>query len=516
MTDLVYLVELTVYDPAISGTRVLRYCSGRGFATRPSETPANTYYEPGVLQPINFERAAFSRARVMGQGSAGYGVIELANADDALSGLLDYGFDGRSAVVRVGVEGAAYPSGYTTFLSGTMAGVEADATSIKISLRDLTEILDNPIQETLYAGTNSLPSGKEGTADDIKGQVKPLCYGRCYEVAPIQVNTAKLIYQVHDGAIQAIDGVYDNGYAITYGTNRANLAAMEATAPSAGYYDTCLAEGLIRINETPAGRITADVRGDATGSYVNTVGSIVKRILTTKCGVSSGDIDDTSFTALDSAAGYDCGIYIAQDRSRQDVLNELLLSVGAWLAPSRLGVWQVGRLIAPSGTPAASFVDDDIISITREATQDEDRGVPVYRVAVRYKRLWSTYSEQDILGGVDAARKAFLLSEYRTSTADDTSVRTKHLLSPKLERDTLLISSTDADAEAARLLALHKVRRDYVTVTVAIDETLVALDIGSIVQVTTSMFDYDAGRLFYVVGIETDGRAKNLTLQLWG
>jgi hypothetical protein len=155
VSDLIYLVELTAYDPAISATRVLRYCSGEGYTTKPGETPANTYYEPRLKQPVNFERAAFSRARVMGDTSVGTGVIELTGANDDLAALLNYGFDGRSAVVRVGEQTAAYPSGFTTFMSGTMEQVEAKDSTITIRLRDLLEVLDQPLQETLYAGTNT-------------------------------------------------------------------------------------------------------------------------------------------------------------------------------------------------------------------------------------------------------------------------------------------------------------------------------------------------------------------------
>ena len=62
---------------------------------------------------------------------------------------------------------------------------------------------------------------------------------------------------------------------------------------------TCLSPPLIRLGAAPSGRITVDFRGEATGSYPNTVAGIVKRILL-QAGVSSGDIDDASFTALDT------------------------------------------------------------------------------------------------------------------------------------------------------------------------------------------------------------------------
>lgn len=508
----IYLVEIGAHDGATLTT--LRYASGLGTMTLPSETPANAWYAPRLMQPISFKRTMFSNARVTGGATIGIGDIVLNNADYGLASLRDYGIDGRDVVVRLGTQGAAYPGGFTTVLAGTAQQAEVGASKVTIKLRDKLQLLALPLQATLYAGTNALPLGAEGTADDIKGQRKPLLFGRRYQIAPVLVNTAKLIYQFHDGVAQSVDGVYDQGVALTPGTTRANLAAMEATAPAAGAYDTCLSLGLIRLGASPAGRITMDAKGDATGGYVETAAEIVQRILTQRCGISSGDIDSAAVTAL-AAVTYKVGIYVTGEATRQQAVDTVLSAVGGWLAPSRTGIWQMGRLVAPSGAPAYSFTDDDILNLDTQATSDAEAGLPIWRVKLR-GLPYSEIARADLAGAVSEADKARLQQPWREVTASDSSVQTKYLLAPEMVRDTSIQDATDLATEAARLLALHKVRRDFVEARVALTATNAAIDLGAVVRLTTERLGYSSGRDFIVVGIDANASRKRLTLDLWG
>jgi hypothetical protein len=514
--DQEYLVELVAYDPALPGTRTLYFASSPGKATSASDTPAATYFEPRIIEPVNFTRTAFADARVLGGASVGYGELVLNNADQGLSALMDYGLDGRALTVRVGARGGAYPGGYTTFLTGTMEQPEVNAQRATIRLRDKLAIFDLPIQSTKYGGTNSLPAGLDGTSDDLQGKPKPLCFGLCYYLSPPCVNTARLIYQIHDGAIQEVVAVYDMGVALTFNAARADQAALEANAPPAGTYDTCLSLGFIRLGAIPAGAVTCTARGSASGGYVSTVSAIVQRILTSYSGVAGGDVDTASFSALASAAPQEVGIYLPAETTRREAIEALLLSIGAWLAPDRDGQWKIAQLVAPTGTAAATFTDAEIYEIERQATQDPARGLPAYRWTLRWRRHWTVQAADQVAGSVAPGVRAELGQEWRERNATDATVQTKHLLSPPLNRNTLLTSASDAVAEAARLLALHKVRRDYVRVVVDFDAVNAALDLGSIVSVQTDRLGYSAGRLFVVVGITSDGASRRLTLELWG
>lgn len=521
-TDLVYLVEITAYDPDIPGTTTLRYTSGTGMMTRPSETPANAWFDPRLQEPISFRRTMFSNARVTGGGTVGTGDIVLNNQDQALAYLRDLGIDGRDVVVRVGPQGAAYPSGYTTFLTGTAEQVEVGARTVTIRLRDKLQLLAQPVQATLYAGTNAAGSGAEGTADDIKNQRKPLLFGVRDQLTPLLVNAQKRTYQIHDGVLHAINAVYDQGVALTpSGTDRANLAALEAAAIAAGQYDTCKALGLFRLGDKPIGKVTADARGDATGGYVNKPGEIVQRILTQRCGISGGDLDSSSFTTLNAAATMECGLYITGETTRQQAIDQVLASCGGWLNHTRAGLWQVGQLLAPSGSPAFTFTDVEIEALDAVATRDAEAGVPIWRVKLR-GLPYDALARTDLSTSVAEADIPRLLAPWREAVASDASVQTTHLLAGELVRDTAIQDLTALGTEAARVLALHQVRRDYTQAAVWLTQARAAVDLGSLVRLTTTRLGYGSSRDFRVVGIELDsiavgaGRRPQLKLDLWG
>jgi hypothetical protein len=212
--ETLWLAEITVYDPGIPGTTVLRYATGRGHVTGPAETPASTYYDARIAQPAAMSRTAFAAGATQGGSTLGYGDLVLINEDGALDGLLAYGFDGRPITIRRGSPGAAYPSGFPVWLTGTMQQPEVTTSTVTIKLRDRQAELTIPLQPTKYAGTNTPPTGLEGTATDLKGKPKPLLFGKVLNISPPLVNAAKLIYQLHDGAVASVQGVYDKGLAL--------------------------------------------------------------------------------------------------------------------------------------------------------------------------------------------------------------------------------------------------------------------------------------------------------------
>lgn len=202
------LSELTAYDPGLPGTTTLRYATGEGHTTGPAETPANTIYDARIISPADVKRDLFANGGATGRSKIGLGDLILRNADGGLDVLLTYGFSGRDAIMRRGVPKAAYPSGFPTMIAVTMEQPEVQSDNLIIKLRDNQFGLDRPFQPNKYLGNNALPSGLEGTAD-IQGKPKPIALGWVRNAPLVNVNTAKLIFQVTDGAVLSIPGVYD-------------------------------------------------------------------------------------------------------------------------------------------------------------------------------------------------------------------------------------------------------------------------------------------------------------------
>lgn len=471
--ETIYLIEVTDSTAAVH-----RYCSGIGYTSLPSDTPANAHYEPRVEQPGLFRQNMFAVGTTSGNSTGGYGEIVLMNTDGGLDGFVDLGLDGQLCVVKQGNPGTAL-STFAAVITGTVEQCEISWNRVTLRLKDKTIILSTPVQPTHYLGNNSLPAGIEGVAD-LKDKPMPRLYGKCNNVTPICVNTSLLIYQLHDAALNAISGVYDNGVGLVFGADRADNAALQATAPASGGFDTCLAEGLFRLGSTPAGTITADaVQGAAAAN--RTAGQIIKSLAVEKLGAAY--IVEQSIIDLDKAAPYVVGVYTGgEDKTTTEILDMLCGSVGAWWGFDNLGNFWAKQLTAPVSTQSVmTLTQAEILSIDRTATADGDKGVPVWRVNIDFSRNW-TVQNSGLAGSVNnnqltfepgngtqltTDRRALLAMQYIRTKAEDAAVKTTHMLAPEIIVPTTLDALADANTEAARVLALRKVRRDRLQVKVA-------------------------------------------------
>lgn len=504
----IYIAEITAYDPSIPGERVMRFCTGTGYTSGAGDTPAHAWHEPRIQQPANMQRALPLR----GASRVGYGELVLVNIDGGLDALVDYGFDGRSIAIKLGTMRPWQAPVWTTVLQGTMARADFSWGQLTISLRDRMAELDKPLQSTSYSGSNSLPNGVEGVADDLKGKSKPRLYGNGYNLAPPCVNTSRLIYQISDAALQSVTAVYDRGAALTAGAAYASQSDMEANAPSAGQYRVWLAGGMFRLGSAPAGLITCDaVHGAASGN--RTAAQLAKQIMLDS-GVSAGDINGADVTALDTATSAEVGYWLNDSETASKALDTVLGSVGAWWGVDRLGKFRMARLESPSGSPVATLTKTEIIKIDRIA--NTDAAIPVWQVTLSYKPFGSTQTS-DLAGSVTAARRGELAEQYRKVTSGDSSIKTLHPLAEAMEVETAISSASAAQTEASRLLSLYKVRRDTLSVRVALDASLAAaIDLGSVVSVQVPRYGYSSGRLMRVTSIRTDLRGGVLDLTLWG
>ena len=384
---IVYAVDLTVYDPDLPGTWTLYYAT-HGIVY------GGHYYEPRLQQPGNFTQSLFSSGTTRGASKVGYGEIVLINTEGGLDAFVNYGLDGRPLVLRKIIAGVA-----TILMSCSMEQPVPTWDTVPIRIKDKQQLLATPIQSTKYAGTNTLPDGEEGTAD-IKGKPKPLLYGPVPNATPVCVNTSRLIYQGHESALQDIPAVYDKGVSLVRGADYSSAAEMQANQPSPGEYRAYLAGGMFRLGSSPVGQITFDgIEG--TTSADRTAVQIAKRIALRK--ILSSELDAADITALDAANSAEIGIYITDETNIAAALDEVLGSIGAWYGFDSLGVLNMGRLEAPSGTPAVTLTPVEVLSVERKATNDAGRGVPPYRVNLGYARNYTVQDAGSLAGRVSAA-----------------------------------------------------------------------------------------------------------------
>ena len=287
--EVVYLIEATVYDPALPGTKTLRYCSGAGYVHE------GNYYEPRIQHPGRLKRALFSEGKTSGPGQIGFGEVVLVNTDGALDALTTYGFDGRQIMIKRGLALGATLASVVLLAACGMEQATSSWDEVAIRIKDRKQELNVPLQANKYGGTNVLPNGVDGTAD-IQGKPKPLLFGTVKNATPVLVNTSKLIYQLHDGVLATVTGVYDKGIPLAAGTPYTSQADMEANAPAAGQYRAWLAGGAVRLGAAPAGVVTADAAEGATEAD-RSAAKLAQRLAAR--AIATGDIDAADITALD-------------------------------------------------------------------------------------------------------------------------------------------------------------------------------------------------------------------------
>jgi hypothetical protein len=536
MKEQIVLVEIQAYNKVAGAAETLRFCDGLAYRLRPTEVPANALYRPFLLDPGWCRVDVFNRPGQYGQVTPGEVVLDDSSGTLGAQ-LINYAFDGRSIVIRIGDRGAAYPAGYVTVINGTVDGQPTfDETRITFRPADLAASQAKPLQQLRYAGTNALPAGLEGV-DDLKGQVKPIVLALASNMTPRLVNTAKLIYQVsipNGLAAVSCSAVRDRGVPLTLGAAYASLAALQddAQAPAAGGFKvlSTAADGCyFRLGSSPVGAITCDAAYGAAGD--RTHAQVWKRILK-YMGVLDTAISAADVAALDVALPAEIEFALFDETQADSALTEVATSAGAAWYGDPSGVYRLTQWTAPAGPAVATLTQlrtSEINIVDPAGTGDV---APAYRVTLQHGRNWTVQNDSELGGdktnpGVDTVRapgaraalaaRAWLALEHRTVPAEDASVKTAHLNAIELKLTSLIADTAAAQAFANAQLALYKVARHSMALTQWLSPAQIALvRPAAVVTVKGSRWGYDAGRLMRIAGVKVDRWTGKTELGVWG
>jgi hypothetical protein len=513
---LTYLIELQGYDVSGPGLTTVRFCS------QPYLHPsAPGSYAARMTDPPTFRRDIFSKNTTGGEGAVSQGDLILANPDGELDYLRPWGFAGQQCTVLLGDTEAAYSS-FVTLIKGRVEQVLHDLQETRVRLKDRLQDLQKQMQPNMFLGNNVLPNGLEGV-DDLKDKPKPLVFGTVFNVSPPCVNTALLIYQVHDGAIADVPAVYDSGASLPRGADYTSEADMIANPPTGtAYYRVWPAGGYFRLRNSPVGTVTADATQATTSAAL-----VAQTILIGPGGIPSGEVSAADVAALHAANPAPVGIWLDNESTVAAVLDQILGSVGAWYGADRFSVMRMERLELPGtpvltlrrfgiGTDAASG-DLDMTDLRFLPTNDPDRGTPTWKVSLDYARNWTVQSGNGIAGSVAEDRRSYLAKETRTVVASDDTVKVPDPNAATKTITTLMAVQSDAQDEANRLLDIYKVKRDFGETDTPLSlDAIAALDLGLTVAVAIPRFNYEAGRPLLVTGMEYNTKRNVLTLAVWG
>jgi hypothetical protein len=494
MNERIWLLTIEALDE-LNFPKTLRFASGDYI------DPDGNYYDLRIKQPALYTNSAFLGSVLSANSVSGYGESVLVNPDGGLDYLADYATDGRKMTLSLLLEDGSIKE----VLSGSVQGLRFEGSTVSVQLRDEQTVLDTPHPYSTYLGSNVLPNGVEGLPGDIRGIQKPRVFGNVRNVEPMLVNTVNRIYQVHDVSKSTgvdVIAVYDRGVLLLLGETKGSLNQLMSSTPAAGYYNKW--QGYFKLGSQPSGVITADV--DSTKSLA---GDVVSDILS-EVGYT---LDAASKTFLNTSSGR-IGIYMLSETTTSEMLNTVSQGVGAYWFVSKTGFVFFTPLSEPLN-PFVELFDYQILNISRKSTGAGSNGLPIHKVRLKVDKV--EFEQTDLAPGADELVRAKVTNQWRESSYENSSVKTRHPLSEELILETAIRDVTNGNQQAQRIQQFLGVRRDSVSLSARLNDEIVdLLEVGKVVRVTSRKLGYSSGKNFVILGYTLNARLSKVDLELFG
>lgn len=538
---MIFLCEFEVHD----GTSISRlYVGTHGIRSGPSDAPSNQYYEPRLASVGRIERSMFgggdgvSGGTTGGQSDVGFGNISVLNGTpygdaELIDHWKDFAFRTVTIKSLTGLT-QSFAQAITRFVGSIEQLVSTNALEqFDLIIHDRLQDLEKPLLVNKYAGTTNFGGVSTVEGDvDLKDQIKPRIWGAVHNAPCVAVNPFELVWQVSDGPVASIV-VYDGGVNLLNEGTVGSLAALFAANPAAGRYVTYLAQGLFRLGSPNVGAVTADVVEGATVAS-RSAAQIAARVLATfqaNYPTVSAALPAADVAALDAVNAAQCGILVTDTESALAAITRILNSIGAWMLPqsNSTSLFNLGRLDLPSGAPVASYDFDNNIdgNPQRVESGDDSKGVPAWKIIVRYDQVAVVQTAGDLFGVVtenDPVKVSYLGTEWRQASVENAAILAIWPNAPTITVDTRLLLQADAQAEAARLFTFYGSRRDIWRIKVPMsDDPQDDPGIGEVVELTSRGGRMGLGReagfgeLYRVLGrVDDFDDVPTLELTLWG
>ncbi|QFU04592.1 hypothetical protein FIU82_06120 [Pseudoalteromonas sp. THAF3] len=381
------LVEVDYLAEGSSGTLRL---ANRPFISRPDDSPASVPYDDVILGGLSY-------GRDMGGQNSGslansVGSVSLAASPEVVEASF-FEFAGQSVRVYLGDQRWARNE-FQLVTVLTAEALEPTGRSDYV-LKFRTERLDlaDPLTEQTF------------TVGPNVDALKPVCFGQCHNVRPVQVDEAGRVWAVHDGPVEAISAVRVNG------------AAVSATKD--------LTTGTITLSSKPSGTLTADVVGAGGATAKGIILEILSRLGNTE--IDSASLDTLPVDAV--------GFYSRNPTSFRNALDGIVKTFGGFWGFSRLNVFKVGLIDRPKGGSSVALTPDDILL---DGVSFLRRVRPATEVNLNYRK---NYTPQDANGYEEPFSNVRKTSPGIEEIYPDAELK---------EAEVLLAEKAGADTEAER------------------------------------------------------------------
>jgi len=457
------------------------YLSSTPFSSDPLDPVLpNIVYDASIVGGINFTESI----SMTGGVAINYGDIELDNTDGSKdSWLYNYIWVNKDIQILIG-DATWLRNDFRPIFNGTIVDITSRSTNtLNIVIADKLQKLNNPISEVL------LPD-----IDSNSEILIPVTFGEVFNISPIKSSTVvnTLEYQVHNGSIEDIIEVRDNGVPVS-------------VTKSVG-------TGKFTLNQNPYGQITCSVQGDNNTTYYNSIASIIKRIVKfygpTATRLVDTDIDLTNFAIFSILNPQPVGVSVVNKENILTVCNFLANSVGAQLTFSSVGLLRLVKLDLPAVGGATYNVTSNDFEYNSLSISDKLEVKASTKIG--YCKNY-TVQKGSIAAGVPSHNVEVFEEEYLFESITDTAVQTNYKLTAEAKEElTALLVKTDAIAEATRRNNLWKVPRFIITFKAY--GHLLPVELGDTINLTDSRFGLEVTKSGMVVKISRDWLGNRVTI----
>ena len=465
--------------PLVDGVATPMYLATVGYTTGAGDVPANTPYLGICGVGIRYTE----ELSLTGDASLSAGDIEIYNYDATRDGWLAYVW--KNTPIKAWIGDLRWPSraDFRMIFNGVSGGLDSRSREVlNLKIRDKLQRLNAPATEHKLGGTTQ-----------NKDEIVPLVFGEVHNISPLLTDPTQLEYQVHDGQVERIIEVRDNGLPVL----------ITAT----------LGTGKFKLNQSPAGTVTASVQGDKPSTtYTNTIAGTIQRLVTGFGKASDrftvDEIDAANFAAFEAAHPQPIGLPIGDRTNVLVACQELAGSVGAQMVPSPLGQLRLLQVqLPPPGTPI-DITPSMMVEKTLKIVQTPD---VVAAVKLGFCKNWTP--QEGLQTSMPAEHKDLFATEWLTETAVDSAVQaTYKLTADPVQEDTLLLRRVDAAAEAARRLGLWKMQR-FVFEFEGLPPCL-PIALGAAVRLWNARFGLGAGKVGMVISRDPDWTTGRVTMRV--
>jgi hypothetical protein len=462
----------------VDGVETTRYLSNKAYVTASNETPANTAYNTSIVGGVQFTE----KISLEGAVSLSYGDIELTNHGSGKDSWLDDIWTNRSVKIYIG--DVSWPkSQFQLVFNGVVTGVDANGRDrINIKLSDKLQRLNTPVTENKLGGTSQ-----------NKDRLIPLCFGEVFNIEPLLVDPANHEYQVHDGQIERIIEVRDNGVPVSF-----------TEFPLTGKF---------RLNQSSVGQITCSVQGDKSGGwYYTKIADIVTRLVTgfgtASQRLTTADLDTALLDAFNAVQTAPVGLYLSDRANVLECVNRLAQSVGAAAIMSSTGRLSLVQLTVPRSDSGTAVTATNMKERSLVVSEMPD---VVASVKIGFAQNYTV--QTNIQTGIPAAHVAMFAQDWLTATSADAATATKYqLFSDPVMIETQLLTEAAAQAEAQRRLNMYKVQRKVLRYS-GMPELLIE-QLGATQTITHSRFGLSSGKAGQIISKQSDWLSTAIELEI--